>query len=172
MTVLVEFYTDNPQTNQPEENLVTEHAFDLSGSYTVRGGYISGTTTPSVSVDLSEVFDLKALAEKGYYCNIYVTYTAEVQGDHLNIRSTLDGPAVSVSDYTFLEDNEKGNLSHSATNISHTNYATFTTLHIKWDCKGITAFDGLNECIVSNVRVEVRFQDSKQNIEHEGRWPV
>lgn len=158
VSVYVEFYTDDPQVNQPEENLITEYAFDLSGSYTVRGGYISGTTTPSVSVDLGEVFDLHALAEKGYYCDIYVSYTAEVQGDHLNIRSTLDGPVVSVADYTFLEDNEKGNLGHSANNISSAYYATFTTLHIKWDCKGITSFDGLNECIVSNVRVDVVFR--------------
>ncbi len=172
VSVCVEFYKDDTQTNQPEETLLTEYSFILSGSYTVRGGYISGTTTPSVSVDLSEAFNLQALAEQGYYCNIYVTYTAEVQGDHLNIRSTLDGPTTSVSDYTFLEDNEKRTMSHSATNIISYDYSAFSTLNIKWDCKGITAFDGLNECIVSNVCVEVRFQSDKQNIHHEGRFPA
>ena len=161
VTVYVEFYSDAPQETAPDEDpsedLITRHDFILDGRYTVRGGYISGTTTPSVSVDLSEVFDLKTLAELGYLCTVSISYTAEVQGDHLNLRCIMDGVAVVAEDYVFLEDNEKSNLYLGAENIPGEHYKTFTAVYLKWDCKGITALDGLNECIVSNVIVDVTF---------------
>jgi hypothetical protein len=158
IAVTVEFYReDTPEDSAPESGLVTEYDFILPGSYTTRGGYISGTTTPSVSVDLTTVFDLQTLADEGYTCGIEVYYTAEVQGDHLNLRCTIDGTTVSVSDYVYLDHNEKANMGHAAYNISAAYYKPLSTIYLKWDCKGVTVFDGLNECVISNVRVHVHF---------------
>ena len=142
---------------EPEKPLVTEHTFTQSGTYTVRGGYISGSTTPSMSINLASVFDLQELANKNYTCNIEVSYYAKVQGDHLNVRCLFGGPTDVAADYIYLDNDEGAELSHASYNISGASYVQNATLYIKWECKGITIFDGLNVCEISDVRVTVKF---------------
>lgn len=144
-------------TYPSEKELVTEHTFSVGGSYTVRGGYLSGSTTPSVSVNLGEVFDMDGLAKKNYKCQITVYYTAKVLGDHLNLQCTLGGVTGVSSNYTYLDHNQQKDLSCSSYNIGSNQYNYNATLKITWDCKGVTFLDGLNECVVSNVRVHVKF---------------
>lgn len=144
-------------TPVPDPPLVTQHTFSIPGTHTVRGGYISGTTTPSVSLNLAEVFDLQALVDKNYSCNIYVSYYCKVNGDHLNVRCSLSGPSNEKTEYVYLDHNESSSLSLSAYNIPASSFSDKSILYIKWDCKGITAFDGLNECQVSDVNVSLTF---------------
>lgn len=140
-----------------EEPLLTEYTFSVPDSYTVRDGYLSGTTSPSISVNLAEVFDLQALADQGYKCNVEVTYSAQVKGDHLNLRCSFGGMTDETGGYVYLDHNEYAKLNHTSYNISGSSYVSNGTLYVKWNCQGVTFLDGLNECVVSDIRISVRF---------------
>ena len=140
-----------------EDDLVTSYTFENDDSRVVNGGYYSGTSTPSISFNLSEAFDLRALAKNKYVCNINVSYFCQVQGDHLNVRCTMSGVTDLQADYTYLNHNEGATLSFDSYNISPSSYSNNSVLNLKWDCKGITFLDGINSCKVSNVVVTVTF---------------
>ena len=144
-------------SSQSESSLVTEYTFKDFDSHEVRGGYYSGVASPSIDVNLSDPFDLKALARKGYVCDITVSYDCLVNGDHLNIACAFSGPVNKKSDYEYLPSNSTKWLEFSAYNIPADSIANNPTLNIKWSCEGITWLDGINECEVSGIRVEVRF---------------
>lgn len=148
---------DFPSIQQTEKPLVKEYVFNVSGTYVVRDGYISGTTTPSVQINLADVFDLQALSNKGYVCRIKVNYNCQVNGDHLNVRCSLGGATGSSADYVYIDHNGQASLEHIAYNVSASSCASNPVLYVKWDCKGVTFMDGLNECEISNVTVTVEF---------------
>ena len=148
---------DLPAIQQTEKPLVTEHVFNVSGTHVVRDGYISGSTTPSVQINLADVFDLEALANKGYTCRIKVNYNCKVNGDHLNVRCSFGGAADSSADYVYIDHNGRADLEHIAYNVSASSCANSPVLYVKWDCKGVTFMDGLNECEISKVTVTVEF---------------
>lgn len=153
-------YTIRFEKTEPSDGggeLVTEYTFDEFGSKTVLGGYLSGYSSPSVSANLSEVFDIKALASKGYKCNVTVNYNVRVEGDHLNVRCSFGGVSSSAASYTYLDHNESSSLSHSAYNIDKSVYKEDPTITVTWDCKGVTGFDGLNECTVFGIEITVKF---------------
>ena len=140
-----------------EKELVTEHEYSVSGSYRVLHGYLSGSTSPSISVNLADPFNLKALAKQGYVCDIVVRYRAQVNGDHLNLRCSFSGVTNEVGSFFYMGKDENSWESHASYNISGNSYTNKATLYVKWECEGMTFLDGINDCTISNITVEVKF---------------
>lgn len=146
-----------------EPPLLTEASYSSSSSQTVRGGYISGSATPSVTIPLTEKLDLEKLVKKGYKCDMTVTYKASVQGDHLKLACSVgigsggSSSQVYASDFTYLEHNETRYMTHEIVGLSPSTMENVAACTLRWEAKGITFMDGLNECIVSDVNVFLRF---------------
>ena len=103
-----------PDTEPPVTGPVLSHTYYLSGPYDVKGGYVSGTVSPTVGLSLSDIFDLDMLAEQDFLCRITVNYNAAVQGDHLNLRfsMTVGGSFVLVDDYRYLDNDQTASQNH------------------------------------------------------------